>query len=519
MDESRVDEHADGPETATGRGVSRRALMTGGAVAVGAAAIGLGAGVAVGRRDDSAGASDADGDAVRDDVVLGDADVIVVGGGIAGLTAARQVVAAGRTAVVLEARDHVGGRMVRQSIGGGNYVDLGGQWVGPTQDHIIALADELGVERFPSFHTGRTTLIFDGRHSTFAGDFVPFVGEPPDVSPAELADAQQAWARLEALTVDVPADGPWTAPNAAAMDAQTLASWIDSVTTTSFGRYVLSSQARIGGSGAFEPNQTSLLHTLWANKVAPQREEPEEELFVGAAGQIPELVAAELGDRVVTGAPVRAIAQDGGGVTVRTDAGTFTGRYVVVAMPPHLTAQISYDPPLPAQRIGLTQRTPMGTLIRQQVVYPTPFWRDRELNGVGIGDLATIEFTADASPQDSSVGVLTSFIAGDRAVELGDVTPEERKAAVLADYVTYFGPEAAEPTQYIERNWAHEPWTGGAFTSYLPTGAWIPYGPALRVPVGRIHWAGTEVATRWVGYFDGAVRSGEDAAAAILDQL
>jgi monoamine oxidase len=239
-------------------------------------------------------------------------------------------------------------------------------------------------------------------------------------------------------------------------------------------------------------------------------------MFYGAAGQIPPLLAAQLSTRVMLNQPVRAIEQDSTGVTVRTDSARYRARHVIVTIPTPLTAEIRYTPPLPAARAQLAQRSPMGACIKNHAIYPEAFWRASGESGIAIGNLPTIEFTADSSPPSGRPGILTSFIAASRAVELGQATPEARQRAVLADYRTYFGRRAAKPSQFVQINWPADPWTTGAFTTFMPPGVWTQYGPALRAPVGRIHWAGSETATRWPGYFDGAIRSGEDAAAAVL---
>src|SRR5215831_7685527 len=134
------------------------------------------------------------------------ADVLVVGAGLAGLVAARDLSAAGRSVLVLEARDRVGGRIVNEDIGDGKIVEMGGQWAGPTQDKILALAAELSITTFPTYDTGRKVLDFNGKRGTYSGTI-------PRISPLVLADVGQAQARLEALAKKVPTDAPWTAVN------------------------------------------------------------------------------------------------------------------------------------------------------------------------------------------------------------------------------------------------------------------------------------------------------------------
>jgi monoamine oxidase len=461
-----------------------------------------------------------------------ESDVVVVGGGLAGLTAARRLDQAGRSVVVLEAADHIGGRMLAKqlkTVAGqlktvpGQCVDLGGQWVGHTQDRILALAKELGVSLFDSHHDGQTVFFWKGKRSTFKGAFPPFEGDPPAVPPKELADGKLIWKQIEDLPVG---PEPWTHPDAGALDSELLSDWLSTrPSTTDFGKFVVTLMARIGGSGAFEPRNVSRLHMLFTQSVGPQKENPEEQLFFGCAGQFPERIVSKFSSRVKVfrNVPVKRIDQDATGVTVSGKSGSkefkFRASKVVVAMPPMHAGLIDYGgtPTLPPQRVDLTKNAPMGLLIKNHAIYETPFWRDGvpALSGAAVGDLDTVQFTADSSLPTGGPGILTSFIAGDRADALSKVDPAIRKSLVLSDYVRYFGPQAAAPKEYVEMNWIEEPLIKGAFTSYMNPGIWVKDGVTLRPPVGHIHWAGTETARRWNGYFDGAVRSGEDAAIAI----
>jgi len=122
----------------------------------------------------------------------------------------------------------------------------------------------------------------------------------------------------------------------------------------------------------------------------------------------------------------------------------------------------------------------------------------------------------DNSPQDLSCGVLLGFLEGDHARKSGKLAPEERKAQVLSVFARFFGPRAAEPEECVERDWAAEVWSRGCYGGRFGTGAWTGYGEALREPVGRIHWAGTETAEVWNGYMDEAIRSGERTAREVL---
>jgi monoamine oxidase len=216
---------------------------------------------------------------------------------------------------------------------------------------------------------------------------------------------------------------------------------------------------------------------------------------------------------------VRQIEVRGDRVVVEAGAGTFTGRRVVITAPPLLAGRIEYDPPMPPWRAQLTQRTPMGSVIKCQVVYDEPFWRADGLSGQATGDGEGARVVFDNSPPDGSPGVLLGFLEGDEARRLTRLDEATRRQAVVDSLTRYFGPRAARPVGYHELDWQRQAWTGGCYGTLFGPNVWTRYGPALREPVGPVHWAGTETATVWSGYMDGAVQSGQRAAAEVLAAL
>jgi monoamine oxidase len=223
-------------------------------------------------------------------------------------------------------------------------------------------------------------------------------------------------------------------------------------------------------------------------------------------------MASSLGSRVVLRAPVRSISQTRHGVTVDSDAGTWRAGRVIVAIAPTLAGRIDYEPALPAPRDQLTQRMPQGSVIKVEAVYPKPFWRAAGLNGYSNSDRPPIHFTYDNSPPGGTPGVLLGFVAGSDARRLGAISAAARRRAVLGAFERLFGRAAARPRRLIEHNWSSEVWTRGCYAGFLGPGVWSDLGSALRAPVGRVHWAGTETSEVFMGYMDGAVRSGERAA-------
>jgi monoamine oxidase len=434
-------------------------------------------------------------------------DVVVIGAGLAGLVAARDLQRAGRSVVVLEARDRVGGRTLNQELGGGKVVEAGGQWIGPTQDRLAALADELGVERFPTFG--------EGEHLTEVGGEVRrYRGRIPRLPPAALADFAQAQLRLDRMARKVPTAAPWEAPKAAAWDGQTFHTWMRRNVRTRGGRALM--EGVIEGVWACEPSDVSLLHVLFYIHSADGLESlisteggAQQDRFVGGSQRLALGLAESLDVRL--GTPVARVEWADG----RVVAAGVRAQAAVIAIPPVLAGRIDYAPALPALRDQLTQRIPMGAVIKCHAVYDEPFWRRDGLTGQAGSDAGPAKVIFDNSPPDGSPGVLLAFLEGTHARELGTWPAESRRAAVLATLARLFGPRAADPEAFHEQVWAAEAWSRGGYGAFLPPGAWTACGRALRPPVGPLHWAGAEYAERWSGYMDGAVRSGEAAAAAV----
>lgn len=445
------------------------------------------------------------------------ADVLVVGAGLAGLVAARELSAAGRSVLILEARDRVGGRIVNEDIGAGKIVEMGGQWAGPTQDKILGLAAELAIATFPTYDTGRKVLHFNGRRGTYAGTI-------PRISPLVLADVGQAQARLEALARRIPTETPWTAAQAKKLDGQTFETWIRRHAVTKSARQLLT----LGAEAVFaaEPGDLSMLHVLFYSHASGSFQRlidttggAQQDRFTGGSALIAQRLAERLGGIVRLEAAVSRIQVAGDKVTATTAAGQFEGRQIIVTAPPLLAGRIDYEPALPAWREQLTQRTPMGSVIKCQVVYDEPFWRADGLSGQATGDGAGSRVVFDNSPQDGTPGILLAFLEGDEARRLGREPLAVRRQAVIDSLVRYFGPRAGKPERYLERDWQQEKWSGGCYGTLFGPNVWTRYGHALREPVGPIHWAGTETASVWSGYMDGAVRSGERAAADVQARL
>ncbi len=459
-----------------------------------------------------------------------EADVAIVGAGLAGLVAARRIIAAGAEPLVLEARERVGGRLLNEEIGEGKVVEVGGQWIGPTQDRIAALAAELGIATFPTYDEGRHLIEMSGKVASYSGSLAEArLGLVRDlskaISPLALADFEQARARLDQMARRVPLDEPWTAPKAASWDGQTFATWIRRNTRTAAARslFELATEA----VWAAEPSDVSLLHVLFYtrsgsgfNSLIGTGGGAQQDRFHGGSQRIAEAMAAELGEqRLRLGAPVRQIEHAAQAVHVYADGVTVHARRAIVAIPPTLAGRIAYQPQLPARRDQLTQRMPQGTVIKTMAIYERPFWREAGLSGQATSDAGPAKVVFDNSPPDGTPGILLGFLEGRLARQWGGRPEAERREAVLTGHARLFGERAARPERFIERVWAEEEWTRGCYGCLMTTGGWTEYGSALREPIGPLHWASAETATVWSGYMDGAVQSGERAATEVLAAL
>jgi monoamine oxidase len=429
--------------------------------------------------------------------------------------------------VVLEARDRVGGRTWNRPATGGSYIDAGAEFVGPTQDRIKALAQAVGVETFPTYNSGNNVYWKDGSRTTYAASGPTGIA-PPD--PAYLPDILQIVQKLNTMAAEVDVNAPWTAPEALEWDSQTFYTWLKAnEVNPDFMRLASTATDAIFGQ---EPRDLSLLYVVFymaasGNETNPgtfernfqTAEGAQQERFIGGSQQISLRVAAELGGRVALNAPVRKLTQTTKGVKVAATGATVSAKQVIVAIPPALAARIEYEPLLPALRDQLTQRTPMGSYAKVDVVYETPFWREQGFTGQAVSVNGPVRVTFDSTPNEGSPGVLLGFIGGTDARSWYGLSPEQRRQAVLDNFANYFGEEARNPLEYIENRWADERFSRGDPVAGLPPGVLLDFGTALRAPAGRIHWAGTETSDYWVGYMDGAVRSGERAAKEVLAEL
>lgn len=437
-------------------------------------------------------------------------DVVVIGAGVAGLVAAHDLVQGGSDVRVLEARDRVGGRLLNGELPGGSPIEVGGQWVGPTQNHVLQLIDQLGLSTYPTYIAGQHIAEFGGKRSQYTGRI-------PRLNPLVLADIGQTQWRLDRLGRLVSASDPWQFSRAVELDGQTFETWLRKTARTHQARafFRLVTQAVFSA----EPSDLS---ALWAafyigaagglDMLIDTAGGALQDRVVGGTQQIALSLAAELGDRVLLDSPVTDVEWSEAGVAVRTGDTVLRARNAVIAVPPPLAARIHYSPALPGDRDQLFQRMPMGRVIKINVVYDEPFWRAAGLSGQANSDRRSLGTVFDNTPHAGGPGVLVGFLEGRHADTGAQLSAADRRRQILADLAGYFGPQAHDPIDYIERDWADEEFSRGGYGAFTTPGALSRFGSALRKPIGPLHWAGTETATRWAGHIDGAAESGHRAA-------
>jgi monoamine oxidase len=441
-----------------------------------------------------------------------DIDVAVVGAGLAGLCAARALRAAGRSVRLLEASARVGGRTFSRTLPDGSPVELGGAWIGPGHVRMAALAREHGIARLRQYTDGENVFETPRGVSRYSGHL-------PSSTPAAATALRDGLARLRELAEEVPLQRVWEAP--AELDRQTFADWLAHHVADPEAHAVLHMlcEAVI----AADPAEVSLLHLLFFGKasggldglIAVEGGAGEERLVDGTY-ELSRRLSGELAAELVLEAPVHGLRWSQEGVEVHAGEAGCSARHAILAIPPALAGRLHYDPPLPAARDALTQRIPQGAAMKCVAVYERPFWREEGFSGHGRSLLGPGKGFFDVTPAAGGPGMIMCFVEADHARRLARLSLSQRREQVLDGFARLYGPRMREALDYHDLDLSAAPYIRGCYAGYLPPGAWTRYGAHLRAPIGPLHWAGTETAVEWYGYMEGAVRSGERAAAEVL---
>ncbi|MCA1307633.1 FAD-dependent oxidoreductase [Microbacterium esteraromaticum] len=443
-------------------------------------------------------------------------DVLIVGAGAAGLTAANELRKAGLSVAVLEARDRVGGRLWTDVIDGA-MLEIGGQWVSPDQDALIETIDELGLETYSRYREGDSVYIGpDGTVSRFTGEMFP-------VAPETERVIDEITERLDRMVAEIDPDSPWEHPNAAEWDAVTWDAWLR--LQTDDDEAVRNLAFATGSAMLTKPTHTfSLLQSLLMAASAGSYSNLVDADFildkrvVGGLQQVPLLLAERLAEDVLLNQPVRTLEWGDAGVTATTDDTTVRARFAILAHAPVLYDRISFVPALPRRQHQLHQHLSMGFVIKVHAVYDRPFWREQGLSGTAFSPYELSHEAYDNTNHGDERGTLVGFVSDQNADDLFTLSAEERKERILESLSHYYGPEAKNPVVYYESDWGSEEWTRGAYAASFDMGGLHRYGSDLRTPVGPIHFACSDMAGAGYQHVDGAIRMGRLAATRIIEQ-
>ncbi|MCO5247420.1 MAG: FAD-dependent oxidoreductase [Chitinophagales bacterium] len=441
-------------------------------------------------------------------------DYIIVGAGYAGIAAASVLHSSGKNFVIVEARERIGGRVNTITLPNSNTViDVGAQWIGPTQHKIWDWVYRHKVETVEGHDTGKNIFNYKGKTIKYSGTI-------PKIDPLSLIDLGIAMKRIDNMAKSINVETPWSHPKAEEWDGITMNTWIRRNSLTAKARLSLN----IGLETVFacQSSEISLLHFLFYCKSGDNLDAllavtngAQQTLFVNGAQHLLEQEVQPFKDKIILNQPVKSIYQDDKSVIARTKDIEIKGKRIILALSPAMCQKIHFEQALPKRKAQLLQRVPMGAAMKCFGVYEKPFWRDKNFSGQIVSDRTPFHVSFDCSKKDGR-GIFLFFVEGENARDFIELPENVRKEKFLQEVAKYYGNEALHPIDYIDKCWTEEEYSGGCYTGNMTPGSWVQFGASLRAVTGRIHWAGTETATQWSGYMDGAIQSGYRTAQEVL---
>ena len=444
-------------------------------------------------------------------------DTIIIGAGYSGIGAATKLYENGKDFLVVEARDRIGGRVWSKQLNNGAIIDIGAQWIGPQQLLMWEMVKKHKVDTFETYDEGKNILAWNNKISTYKGTI-------PNIDPISLVDLGLALNKINQKCKKIPIESPWMVKGAHQLDSISLYSWMEKNLWTKKAKFLF----KVGVESVFavEPAEISMLYALFYahsgvdfEKLISIKNGAQQTRFVNGSQHLLTQMANPFTEKILLDNPVVAIEQNNNGVIVYTKHSKIIGKKCIIAIPPTLLQKIQFIPDLPPNKVQLNQRMPMGTAMKCFGIYKKPFWREKGFSGQVVSNDEHIQVTFDCSPHDESCGIIMAFVEAGNARKFIEKTREEREAIFFESLSKYFGPEALEPIDYVEKCWSEEIWSGGCYAGNPTPGTLTQFGEYLRKPLGNIHWAGTETATKGNGYMEGALEAGYRAAAEVMGSI
>ncbi len=443
-------------------------------------------------------------------------DCVIVGAGIAGLSAAAELQAKGKSVRILEARDRIGGRIESIKVGDQMF-ESGGQWVAPGHDIMFELIDQYGLE-----------LVEDRNLDFLIRSQGKVVASHPAMtdnalSPFVVADLGQAMLRYRRLVSRNAKDPVWAEGNAAWL-AQPVAKWAaTNIRSIKAQEVFLDLLSETIGKPHADLTLAEALNESFANVDL-------ETLYTvtGALGQkrirggmhqLTDKMAADLGDIIQLNCVVTKVTVADHVTIESADGESFEARTVLLTLPPWLAHALEFEPPMPSWRDEVVVKTSPGNAIKATVSYPKPWWRDHGWSGHASSDEGPVHVVFDVTDNDEGPGTMIGFFVGADAATMNGRSQALRERSFIDALAKIFGEEARGEHHYNDRLWGIEPFSEGCHGAHFSPGVWTRDGSQLAKPEGPIHFAGAEYANKHNGYQEGAIRSAREAAAAIIKQI
>lgn len=433
--------------------------------------------------------------------------MVVVGAGLAGLTAAYELERKGFTVSVVEARDRVGGRVLTVRFPGGRHAEAGGEFIdtGHTNLRGYLKRFDLALEDIRDAPHLDGMAYLGGRRQLYDDLYTKGVKKQLD----------RWYAAVERLAEDI--DPAQPTRNGAALDGRSVQDLMDEVELSGVARELVGHE-EIRDDYTAEADELSLLFHVYFTKLLENQSESGTEAFRVSGGndRLPRALSRALGNAVELEAPVTEISQTDSGVTVVADGRSVTADFCVLAAPLPALRNIGFDPAPPKRLAQAIAKVQYGRGTKTLLEYKRRFWRERGLSGDTLTDLTLGTAWEGTDRQPGTSGVLVGYTVGSGGAAFGKLSRRKRIDTAVAQIEKIYPDSERHLDRAVTIDWAAEPYTGGTYTAFAP-GQFTRYWNALRRPHGRVYLAG-EHTDGYTGYMEGAIRSGKRVAAEIASR-